>query len=271
MPIVEPVPITEAPPVPDSSKPQVDFDLEYEAFNTWEKTQLRPGMNASAAATHQNALEAVQARSDALGARDQAAESADAAADDAARLAALDALWLGAAAADPATGRGGMPLVAGNAYVNSVSGLLRAFNGAAWGNALNVVAGVDSVNGLAGAVTLKTIDGQPLTGVGDLSLTTVPAITPAALDIDCAAGVYFTKTIAANSTFTFSNPPASGTAYAFVLEVNHTSGTIAWPAAVRWADNTAPTLTTGRTHLFVFTTDDGGARWRAAVNPNYTT
>ena len=268
---IQPVPIDAAPPVPSSGDPEETFDPTYETHLTWQGEKLRPQANALAQVTYENTIEAVQARSDALSARDQAAESADAAADDAARLAALDALWLGAAAADPATGRGGMPLVAGNAYVNSVSGLLRAFNGAAWGNALNVVAGVESVNGQVGAVTFKTVGGQSLTGVGDLSLTTVPAITPAALDIDCSAGVYFTKTIAANSTFTFSNPPASGTAYAFALEVNHTSGTIAWPAAVRWADNTAPTLTTGRTHLFVFTTDDGGARWRAAVNPNYTT
>ena len=32
-----------------------------------------------------------------------------------------------------------------------------------------------------------------------------------ALDIDLSTGNYFTKTINANSTFTFSNPPASGT------------------------------------------------------------
>ena len=92
----------------------------------------------------------------------------------------------------------------------------------------------------------------------------------AALDVNCSLGNYFTKTISSNSTFTFSNVPAAGTAYAFTLEVTHTSGTITWPAAVVWPTNTAPTLTTGKTHLFVFITDDGGTRWRGAALADYT-
>ncbi len=100
---------------------------------------------------------------------------------------------------------------------------------------------------------------------------TPKAVAVPALDIDCASGanVYFTKTVAENSAFTFSNPPAAGSAYAFALELTHNGGTVSWPSAVRWPDNLAPTLTTGRTHLFVFSTRDGGARWRASTNPNY--
>lgn len=90
----------------------------------------------------------------------------------------------------------------------------------------------------------------------------------AALDIDCSAGNYFTKTIAANSTFTFSSVPSTGS-YAFTLEVTHTSGTITWPASVKWSADTAPTLSTGTTHLFVFVTDDGGTRWRGAALVDY--
>jgi len=89
-----------------------------------------------------------------------------------------------------------------------------------------------------------------------------------ALDVDCSAGNYFTKTINANSTFTFSNPPASR-AYAFALELTHTSGTVTWPAAVKWPKDTAPTLTTGKTHIFIFVTDDGGTRWRGAALVDY--
>lgn len=91
----------------------------------------------------------------------------------------------------------------------------------------------------------------------------------AALDINCSLGNYFTKTIDANSTFTFSNVPAAGTAYTFTLEITHTSGTITWPTAVKWKSDTAPTLTTGKTHLFVFVTDDGGTRWRGASLVDY--
>lgn len=91
----------------------------------------------------------------------------------------------------------------------------------------------------------------------------------ASLDIDCSLGNYFTKTINANSTFTFSNVPPSR-AYSFILELTHTSGTITWPVAVKWGNDTAPTLTTGKTHLFMFITDDSGSRWRGAALVNYT-
>ena len=90
----------------------------------------------------------------------------------------------------------------------------------------------------------------------------------AALDIDCSLGSYFTKTINGNSTFTFSNVPA-GKSYAFTFELTHTSGTVTWPTTVKWPGDTAPSLTDGKTHLFVFVTDDGGARWRGVANTNY--
>lgn len=89
-----------------------------------------------------------------------------------------------------------------------------------------------------------------------------------ALDIDCATANYFTKTIAADSTFTFSNSPSSR-AYAFALELTHTSGAITWPAAVKWPKNIAPTLTTGKTHIFIFVTDDSGTTWRGASLVDY--
>lgn len=94
-------------------------------------------------------------------------------------------------------------------------------------------------------------------------------VAVAALNIDCSAGNYFTKTINGNSTFTVSNIPASR-AYAFTLELTHTSGTITWFSGVEWPNGTAPTLTTGKTHLFMFVTDDGGSRWRASSLINYT-
>lgn len=90
-----------------------------------------------------------------------------------------------------------------------------------------------------------------------------------ALDIDLSTGNYFTKTISANSTFTFSNPPSSGTVGSFTLELTHTSGTVTWPTSVKFNADTAPTLTTGKTHLFFFVTDDGGTRYRGAALVDY--
>ena len=90
-----------------------------------------------------------------------------------------------------------------------------------------------------------------------------------ALDIDLSTGNYFTKTISGNSTFTFSNPPASGTVGSFTLELTHSSGTVAWPSSVKFNADTPPTLTTGKTHLFFFVTDDGGARYRGSALVDY--
>jgi len=93
-------------------------------------------------------------------------------------------------------------------------------------------------------------------------------VSVAALNIDCSAGNYFTKTISANSTFTVSNVPSSRS-YSFTLELTYTSGTISWFANLEWPASQAPTLTPGRTHLLMFITDDGGTRWRGASLVDY--
>jgi hypothetical protein len=110
-------------------------------------------------------------------------------------------------------------------------------------------------------------------GLIDISVTgyyrgvakTVPAST-----ITGTLGNYFTKTVTSGTTFTVTGVPSSGNVYGFTLEVTHTSGTITWFSGVEWPNSTAPTLTTGKTHLFMFVTDDGGARWRGSSLINYT-
>jgi hypothetical protein len=94
-----------------------------------------------------------------------------------------------------------------------------------------------------------------------------------ALAIDCSAGNYFTKAISSNSTFTFSNVPSSGTAYAFMIEIDvtGTGTTITWPSSVEFPDDTAPTLADTKTHLFMFITSDGGTKFRGAYLVDYDT
>ena len=101
------------------------------------------------------------------------------------------------------------------------------------------------------------------------SATYGPAKAVGALDLDLSTGNYFTKTISGNSTFTFSNPAASGTVSIFMLELTHSSGTVTWPGTVKWNGDTAPTLTTGKTHLFMFVTDDNGSRYRGSALVDY--
>ena len=88
-----------------------------------------------------------------------------------------------------------------------------------------------------------------------------------ATTVDCESANAFSHTLTENTTFTFSNPPASGTAFSFSLELIQDASasgfTVTWPAAVDWPAATAPTLTATASakDVFVFYTRDGGTTW----------
>lgn len=87
-------------------------------------------------------------------------------------------------------------------------------------------------------------------------------------DIDLTAGNVVTATVSTSEqTFTFSNPPASGTAGSFTLILtNGGSQTVNWPSSVDWANNgTAPTLTAAGVDILGFTTIDAGTTWYGFV------
>jgi len=94
-------------------------------------------------------------------------------------------------------------------------------------------------------------------------------VTLSSGSIDCSTGNYFCHSASSSTTYSFNNVPASGRAYSLTLEVYHTGGTLSWPSAVKWPADTAPTLTTYKTHIFVFVTDDGGSRWRGGSLVDY--
>ena len=105
---------------------------------------------------------------------------------------------------------------------------------------------------------------------------TVKTITQSATPtVDLSTGNYFTLTQNANVTsWTFSNPPASGEIFSFVIELANVTYTTTWTLAsgtVKWPADTAPTLTASKTHLIIFTTDDGGTTYRASSIVDYTT
>ena len=95
-----------------------------------------------------------------------------------------------------------------------------------------------------------------------VSLSAAPSVT-----IDCETGNVFALTTGQNTTFVFSNPPASGTAYGFMLKL--TAGgthTITYPNTVDFAGGTAPDApASGETDVLVFTTVDGGTNWYGAL------
>jgi len=105
--------------------------------------------------------------------------------------------------------------------------------------------------------------------IADSYNETYAAITSSsnAITVDLHAGNSFSHTLTENTTFTFSNPPASGISNTFSLKIvqdGSASGfTVAWPSSVDWPTATAPTLTATASAVdyFVFTTHDGGTTW----------
>ena len=91
--------------------------------------------------------------------------------------------------------------------------------------------------------------------------------TANATTVNCETGNSFSHTLTENTTFTFSNPPASGTSYTFSIEIIQDASasgfTLTWPTSVDWPAATAPTLTATASakDIFVFTTRDGGTNW----------
>jgi hypothetical protein len=101
---------------------------------------------------------------------------------------------------------------------------------------------------------------------------TITALATNASDINLSLGSYFVGSTSAGSiSYSFTNVPTS-TYFSFVLELTIGSTiAITWPTTVKWPGDSAPTVTSGKTHLYVFVTDDGGSRWRGAALSDYTT
>jgi len=132
------------------------------------------------------------------------------------------------------------------------------------------------VDGVTSAIQTQLDAKMSPTYTGDVDITgelivdsyneTYGAVTSSsnATTVDCEAGNAFSHTLTENTTFTFSNPPVSGTAYSFSLEIIQDASasgyTVTWPASVDWPAATAPTLTATASakDVFVFYTRDGG-------------
>lgn len=119
---------------------------------------------------------------------------------------------------------------------------------------------------LTGAVsgTAATFSGELLANSYNENYAALSGTSPA---VNCHNGNSFSLVLSGATTFTFTNPPASGTAYTFSVEIIQDSGgsghTVTWPTSVDWPAATAPTLTATASakDIFVFTTRDGGTNW----------
>jgi hypothetical protein len=138
--------------------------------------------------------------------------------------------------------------------------------GSAWGTSYTT-SGTGTVVALATSPSFTT----PTLGVATATrLTSTEYIeTSAAISasaIDLTIGNYFTKTISGTTTFTISNPAASGLVNSFILQLtNGGSATVNWFSGVKWAGGTAPTLTASGYDDLGFFTIDGGTTWQGFV------
>ena len=99
------------------------------------------------------------------------------------------------------------------------------------------------------------------------TINAIGAIGGGTQDIDLTAGNVVTGTVdTSETTFTFSNPSATGVACGFVLKLtNGGSQTVNWPASVDFVGGTAPVLTASGVDVLVFTTVDEGTTWLCFV------
>ena len=110
------------------------------------------------------------------------------------------------------------------------------------------------------------IDGELVVTSYNETFATITSSGGAAT-IDCETGNVFSHVLSENTTYTFSNPPSSGTAYGFTLKVIQDASasgyTVTWPTSVDWPDQVTPPLTTSANAVeqFVFYTHDGGTTW----------
>ena len=76
-------------------------------------------------------------------------------------------------------------------------------------------------------------------------------------EIDLSKGVVFSKTVSADTVFTFINAPSGRAATFNLIITNGGSATITWPASVKWTDAAAPTLTASGVDVLTFMTPNG--------------
>jgi hypothetical protein len=78
--------------------------------------------------------------------------------------------------------------------------------------------------------------------------------------LDLSTGTTFRTFTLQATTVSFTNPPASGNAIGFSLEINGDGSAITWPSSVKWHEATAPTATATK-ELYTFVTTDGGTTY----------
>jgi len=142
---------------------------------------------------------------------------------------------------------------------------------------------IDSVRGVTAAgdaayLEANTSDAEAQTGDGRYTFTdtgftqdnfgasrtyiyiAIRAVVPTKT-LDLSTGHTFSFTPSEATDILFSNPPASGSATGFSVEINNSGGyALTWPSSIKWHLGTAPTATASK-ELYTFVTTDGGTTY----------
>ena len=154
-------------------------------------------------------------------------------------------------------------------WQDTTNGLLKLWNGASW-DTIAVNAAIKEVSddtspSLGGNLDAADyIIGRPV--IKDYAeAVKAHGTTGGSITCNLEDGNIHTITLNAATTFTFSNPPASGKAGSLTLIINQgtTAYAVTWPSSVDWSGGSAPDLSTVSTdYVLVFLTTDGGTTWR---------
>jgi len=248
------------------------------------------GNSATAAASS-----ATAAASSATAAGSSATAAASSATSAASSLSTFQSQYHGAASSDPSSN-----LSTGDLYFNTSSNTLKVYNGSAWvaaafdtsgalvaaNNLSDVASAATALTNLGVTATAAEVNYNDITtlGLSEASKTVTAdangvitldngfseeyaAVTSSsnAVSINLRTANNFSHTLTENTTISFANPAASGKVSAFTLKVIQASSakSITWHSSIKWAGDTAPTLSTGNGEVDVFTgyTVDGGTNY----------
>jgi hypothetical protein len=180
----------------------------------------------------------------------------------------------------------------GDLVFNTADNKMKVYNGAAWQDVAPVATSltVSQISDLtadatelnrndittlgtseASKVVTADANGVVIFDAGVVEDETAVTSSSNATTVNCRDGNVFTHVLTENTTFTFSNPPASGRAFGFTLKIVQDASasgyTVTWPASVDWPSATAPTLTAtaSAVDVFVFYTHDSGTTFYGFV------
>ena len=241
--IVIPTPIDALPPAPLPTDTPAEFDGKSFAL-LGALAPMVAQTNDAVGAAHINATAAHERAATASAAATTATAQADAAmgyrntaqaaattattkaaAADASAIAASK-LNLGDKSKPPTTDNQGGVLRAGATYYDTELNKWRVWTGTAWGDGISAVAGVSSLNGQAGNLTLKTVAGQSLLGSGNIPGGSPEIIAPTnASPANGAASIQETPTLTGSTYYEMY-----GAAQTAIQVQVHTSADFAAPA-----------------------------------------